>query len=74
MSVRPSVRPSSVRPSVCPSLRLHYAQNTPALPLNLGSPIFKASALWADAIYKLKCPYVCVFVFSSQDFQASASV
>ena len=24
--------------------------------------IFKASALWADAFYKLKCPYVCVFV------------
>ena len=24
--------------------------------------IFKASALWADAFYKLICPYVCVFV------------
>ena len=24
--------------------------------------IFKASALWADAFYKSKCPYVCVFV------------
>ena len=23
---------------------------------------FKASALWADAFYKLKCPSVCVFV------------
>ena len=22
--------------------------------------IFKASALWADAFYKSKCPYVCV--------------
>ena len=25
-------------------------------------PIFKASALWADAFYKSKCPYVCLFV------------
>ena len=24
--------------------------------------IFKASALWADALYKSKCPCVCVFV------------
>ena len=24
--------------------------------------IFKASALWADAFYKSKCPYVCLFV------------
>ena len=24
--------------------------------------IFKASALWADAFYKLKCPSVCVCV------------
>ena len=24
--------------------------------------IFKASALWADAFYKSKCPSVCVFV------------
>ena len=24
--------------------------------------IFKASALWADAFYKLKCPYICVSV------------
>ena len=24
---------------------------------------FKASALWADAFYKLKCPNVCVCVF-----------
>ena len=24
--------------------------------------IFKASALWADAFYKSKCPYVCVCV------------
>ena len=24
--------------------------------------VFKASALWADAFYKSKCPYVCVFV------------
>ena len=24
--------------------------------------IFKGSALWADAFYKSKCPYVCVFV------------
>ena len=24
--------------------------------------IFKASALWADAFYKLKCPYVCLCV------------
>ena len=23
---------------------------------------FKALALWADAFYKLKCPYVCLFV------------
>ena len=26
------------------------------------SMIFKASALWADAFYKLICPYVCVSV------------
>ena len=26
------------------------------------SCIFKASALWADAFYKLICSYVCVFV------------
>ena len=26
--------------------------------------IFKASALWADAFYKSKCPSVCVFVCS----------
>ena len=26
--------------------------------------IFKASALWADAFYKSKCPYVCVCVCS----------
>ena len=24
--------------------------------------VFKASALWADAFYKSKCPYVCLFV------------
>ena len=24
--------------------------------------IFKASALWADAFYKSKCPYICLFV------------
>ena len=24
--------------------------------------IFKASALWADAFYKSKCPYICVCV------------
>ena len=24
--------------------------------------IFKASAIWADAFYKSKCPYVCLFV------------
>ena len=24
--------------------------------------IFEASALWADAFYKSKCPYVCVLV------------
>ena len=24
--------------------------------------IFKASTLWANAFYELKCPYVCVFV------------
>ena len=27
--------------------------------------VFKASALWADAFYKLKCPFVCVFVCPS---------
>ena len=27
--------------------------------------IFKASALWADAFYKSKCPSVCVFVCPS---------
>ena len=27
-----------------------------------GFGIFKAWALWADAFYKLKCPYVCLFV------------
>ena len=26
--------------------------------------IFKASALWANAFYKLKCPYVCLSVCS----------
>ena len=26
------------------------------------SHIFKASALWANAFYKLICPYVCLFV------------
>ena len=30
--------------------------------------IFKASALWADAFYKSKCPYVCVFGFYSPTF------
>ena len=25
--------------------------------------VFKASALWADAFYKLICPYVCLSVF-----------
>ena len=24
--------------------------------------VFKASALWADAFYKSKCPFVCLFV------------
>ena len=37
----------NVRPCVCPSVHLF---------------IFKASALWADAFYKLICPSVCVFV------------
>ena len=27
--------------------------------------IFKASALWADAFYKSKCPSVCVYVCPS---------
>ena len=27
--------------------------------------VFKASALWADAFYKSKCPSVCVFVCPS---------
>ena len=30
--------------------------------------IFKASALWADAFYKSKCPYVCLFVCLSVHF------
>ena len=30
--------------------------------------IFKASALWADAFYKSKCPYVCVSVCLSVHF------
>ena len=34
----------------------------PGLNLLLGRQIFKASALWADAFYKSKCPYVCLFV------------
>ena len=29
---------------------------------NLSYPIFKASALWANAFYKSKCPYVCLCV------------
>ena len=28
-------------------------------------PFFNASALWADAFYKSKCPYVCLFVCRS---------
>ena len=28
--------------------------------------IFKASALWADAFYKSKCPYVCLSVCPSR--------
>ena len=32
--------------------------------LVVGGEIFKALALWADAFYKLKCPYVCVCVFT----------
>ena len=28
----------------------------------LNSTLFKASALWADAFYKLICPYVCLCV------------
>ena len=26
------------------------------------NPLYKASALWADAFYKSKCPYVCLCV------------
>ena len=33
-----------------------------------GVDIFKASALWADAFYKSKCPYVCVCVCVSVHF------
>ena len=32
------------------------------------TPIFKASALWADAFYKSKCPYICVSVCLSVHF------
>ena len=32
--------------------------------LHVGVVIFKASALWADAFYKSKCPSVCVCVCS----------
>ena len=31
--------------------------------LNFNIIIFKASALWANAFYKLICPYVCVSVY-----------
>ena len=36
--------------------------------------IFKASALWADAFYKLKCPYVCLFVCLSVHHTLSLSL
>ena len=34
----------------------------PTFGLYVRFSIFKASALWADAFYKSKCPYVCLSV------------
>ena len=45
-----------------------YGRHWISRPMRIVAPIhfysfFKALALWADAFYKSKCPYVCVFVY-----------
>ena len=52
----------------CPPLYSRSACTQPAQTVlhntaaDMQHVIFKASALWADAFYKSKCPYVCLFV------------
>ena len=50
---------SCVKSAHCP----HSILQVPAMIMQETS-IFKASALWADAFYKSKCPYVCLCVCS----------
>jgi hypothetical protein len=47
----------------CPLVELHREGCAPAA--CAAGLFFKASALWADAFYKSKCPSVCLYVCPS---------
>ena len=41
---------------------MFYKEETLPKNITLYTKVFRASALWADAFYKSKCPYVCLSV------------